>query len=177
MLKTFCTDAGCYFDACGTSLAPSAATVAGGFRVGVAPPAASEKPARALATHGSWSAVAFEGSTLILDEFGDGSCFAIVVYCSGSVSLMLSSPNWRLKQGREFAVKADIDGQVFSCGGWAAKNHVVELDDVDKSLLQALYKGREARIIIEDDVFEINTLQDAALTIDDAAKYLKTASL
>jgi len=168
--------AACYFGECGASVSTSAAPAVQPSRVSLAPPAASAKLGHAFATHGSWSAMELQGSTLIMDQFTDGARLAIVAYHSGSISLMLSHPDWHFKEGQEFNVKADIDGHVFSGSGTAGKEDVVELENVEKGFLQALYKGSKAKITIDDNVFEITSLPDAALTIDDVMTYLKSAS-
>jgi len=169
--------AACYFGECGAGATASTAPATQPSRVSLAQPEASAKPGRILATHGSWSAEVHQGSTVIMDQFTDGSRLAIIAYPNGSVSLVLRSPDWHFKPGQEFDVKADVDGHIFSGSGTAGKEDVVELENVEKDFLQALYKGGKAKITIQGDVFEIDTLPDAALTIDDAMTYLKNASL
>jgi hypothetical protein len=151
----------CYFGECSASTAPSAP---------------SQSKARLLSKHGSWSAVLIGQGAMIVDEFANGSKFAILAYPEGKFGLLLTHPEWRLQRGQQVEMSIRIDGEVYKGKAVANEGGMLEVDGISKALLTALYRGQQGRIEIADYRFDMTNLADAAAAIDDVIAHLKTAS-
>ena len=161
--------AACYFGECG---AGTAAPVTNGSRVSGAAP---EKQPVTFASHSSWSAVAAgDGTIIIMDEFHDGSKFAIVD-AGEKVGLLMTNPAWHLGSGNRYTMKISIDGKAFSATVPALDDTTLGLEDIEADFIATFYHGRAARIEIGQYSADILSLPDAASTIDDAVRYKKTA--
>ncbi|WP_395714224.1 hypothetical protein [Reyranella sp.] len=160
----------CYFGECRTSTRPSAQ----------ATPAPAPTPAstqsKLIAKRGSWSAVLVGEGAMIIDEFANGSKFAIVTYPEGKFGLMLMHPDWRLKAGQRAEMSVKIDGETYKGTAVANDKGILEVDGCSKDMLKALYRGRQGRIEVGDYSFTMTNLADAKSVIDAVLEHLKMAS-
>lgn len=154
----------CYFGECRASTGPSAQTA----------PAPTQS--RVIAKSGSWSVTLVGQGAMVVDEFANGSKFAILTYPDGKLSLLLTHPDWRLKQGQRAEMSIRIDGEVFKGTAVANEHGLLEVDGASKDLLKALYNGRKGRIEVGDYSFDMTNLADAAAVIDKAVAHLQSAS-
>lgn len=155
----------CYFGECSassTSIAPSSTS--------------TQSKARLLAKHGSWSAVLVGQGAMVVDEFANGSKFAILTYPGGKFGLLLTHPEWRLPRGQRAEMTIRIDGDVYKGNAVANENGMLEVDGPSKALLTALYRGQKGQISVGDYRFDMTNLADAAAAIDAVIAHLKTAS-
>jgi len=159
----------CYFGECRASNGPSA-------QPAPAPAPAPKTQSRVVAKSGSWSATLVGDGAMIVDEFANGSKFAILAYPEGKLSLLLTHPDWRLKQGQRAEMAIRIDGEVFKGTAVADQYGMLEVDGASKDLLKALYNGRKGRIEVGDYSFDMTNLADAAAVIDKAVAHLRSAS-
>jgi hypothetical protein len=113
---------------------------------------------------------------MIVDEFANGSKFAILAYPEGKFGLLLTHPEWRLQRGQQVEMSIRIDGEVYKGKAVANEGGMLEVDGISKTLLTALYRGQQGRIEIADYRFDMTNLADAAAAIDDVIAHLKTAS-
>ena len=156
----------CYFGECRASTGPS-----------VQPkPAPASTQSRLIAKRGSWSAVLVGEGAMIIDEFANGSKFAIVAYPEGKFGLMLMHPEWRLKAGHRAEMSVKIDGEVYKGTAIANGKGILEVEGASKDMLKALYRGRQGRIEVGDYSFTMTNLADAKAVIDAVLAHLKTAS-
>jgi hypothetical protein len=88
----------CYFDECRVATTPTA----------VAPSVRPE--IHVVAAHGSWKAVKVGSGVAIIDEFGNGAKLMVLIAPNGKLGLLLSHPDWRLKQGQQAEMTIRIDG-------------------------------------------------------------------
>lgn len=156
----------CYFGECRAST---------GQNVQPAPAPASTK-SRVVARSGSWSVTLVGDGAMIVDEFANGSKFAILTYPEGKLGLLLTHPDWRLKQGQRAEMSIRIDGEVFKGTAVADEHGMLEVDGASKDLLKALYNGRQGRIEVGGYSFDMTNLADAAAVIDKAVAHLQAAS-
>mgnify|MGYP000325928806 CR=1 FL=1 len=91
-------------------------------------------------------------------------------------ALLLTHPDWRLKQGQRAEMSIRIDGEVFKGTAVANEHGLLEVDGASKDLLKALYNGRKGRIEVGDYSFDMTNLADAAAVIDKAVAHLQSAS-
>ncbi|MFO1159430.1 MAG: hypothetical protein U1E60_11370 [Reyranellaceae bacterium] len=134
-----------------------------------------QSKARTVSKHGSWTAVVFGSGAMIVDEFANGSKFAILAYPGGKLGLLLTHPDWRLKAGQRAGISVKVDGEVFKGTAVANEQGLLEVDGVAKDLLKAIYRGRKGRIEVGDYSFDMTNLADAAAVIDDAAAHLQAS--
>ncbi|MGE0577049.1 MAG: hypothetical protein AB7F22_26740 [Reyranella sp.] len=156
----------CYFGECRTSTGPS---------VRPAPTPASTQ-SKLVARRGSWSAVLVGERAMIIDEFANGSKFAIVAHPEGKFGLMLMHPEWRLRAGQRAEMSVTIDGEVYKGTAVADDRGILEVDGCSKEMLQKLYRGREGRIEVGNYSFTMTNLGDAKAVIDAVLAHLKVAS-
>ena len=160
----------CYFGECRASTGPSAQPT----------PAPTPTPAstqsKLIAKRGSWSAVLVGEGAMIIDEFANGSKFAIVAYPEGKFGLMLMHPEWRLKAGQRAEMSVKIDGETYKGTAVANDKGILEVDGCSKDMLKALYRGRQGRIEVGDYSFTMTNLGDAKAVIDAVLAHLKTAA-
>ena len=154
----------CYFGECRASTAPAA------------PSAPASTKSRVIAKSGSWSVTLVGQGAMIVDEFANGSKFAILAYPEGKLGLLLTHPDWRLKRGQRAEMSIRIDGELFEGTAVANEHGMLEVDGVAKDLLKALYNGRKGRIEVGDYSFDMTNLADAAAVIDKAVAHLQSAS-
>jgi hypothetical protein len=154
----------CYFGECRASTGPATR------------PAPASTQSRVIAKSGSWSAVLVGEGAMIIDQFANGSRFAIVAYPEGKFGLMLMHPEWRLKAGYRAEMTVKIDGEVYKGVAVANDKGVLEVDGASKEMLKALYRGRQGRIEVGDYSFTMTNLADAKAVIDAVLTHLKTAS-
>jgi hypothetical protein len=154
----------CYFGECRVATAPTAR----------APSAQPE--VRVVAAHGSWKAVKVGSSVAIIDEFGNGAKLIVLIGSSGKLGLMLSHPDWRLKQGQQAEMTIRIDGSSFKGTVVANENGMLEANDLNSAFLKRLHSGRSGMIEVGGYSFEMTNLADAAAAMDGYLRYLKTAS-
>ena len=152
----------CYFGECRAQAAPATA------------PASTQS--RVIAKRGSWSAVLVGDGAMIIDEFANGSKFAIVAHPEGKFSLMLMHPEWRLKAGQQAAMLVKIDGEVYKGTAVANDKGILEVEGASREMLQRLYRGRQGRIEVGDYSFTMTNLADAKAVIDAVLAHLKMAS-
>ena len=158
----------CYFGECRTSTGPSAQ---------VAPaPAPASTQSKLIAKRGGWSAVLVGEGAMIIDEFANGSKFAIVAYPEGKFGLMLMHPEWRLKAGQRAEMSVKIDGETYKGIAVANDKGPLEVDGCSKDMLKALYRGRQGRIEVGDYSFTMTNLADAKSVIDAVLAHLNMAS-
>lgn len=158
----------CYFGECRASTGPSA-------QPAPAPTPASTQ-SKVIARRGSWSAVLVGEGAMIIDEFANGSKFAIVAYPEGKFGLMLTHPEWRLKAGQRAEMSVKIDGETYKGTAVANDKGILEVDGCSKEMLKALYGGRQGRIEVGDYSFTMTNLSDAKSVIDAVLAHLKTGS-
>jgi len=154
----------CYFGECRASTGPSTQ------------PAPTTNPSRLIAKRGSWSAHLVGQSAVIVDEFNNGARFAIVAHADGRFGLMLSHPEWRLKQGQRASMKVTIDGETFQGTAVANGHGMLEIPDASKDMLKTLFRGRQGRIEVGDYSFDMTNLADATAVAQAAVKHLETAA-
>lgn len=162
----------CYFGECRTSTGPSA-------QAAPAPapaPTLASTQSKLIARRGSWSAVMVGEGAMIIDEFANGSKFAIVAYPEGKFGLMLMHPEWRLKAGQRAEMSVTIDGETYKGTAVANDKGILEVDGCSKEMLQKLYRGRQGRIEVGDYSFTMTNLTDAKSVIDAVLAHLKMAS-
>ncbi|MFO1084127.1 MAG: hypothetical protein U1E21_06175 [Reyranellaceae bacterium] len=152
----------CYFGECRAQATPATAP--------------TTTQSRVIAKRGSWSAVLVGEGAMIIDEFANGSRFAIVAHPEGKFGLMLMHPEWRLKAGQQAEMSVKIDGEVYKGTAVANDKGILEVDGCSKDMLKALYRGRQGRIEVGDYSFTMTNLADAAAVIDAVLTHLKTAS-
>ncbi|MFO1159420.1 MAG: hypothetical protein U1E60_11320 [Reyranellaceae bacterium] len=153
----------CYFGECRTSTAQ-------------VQPAPASTGSKVIAKRGSWSAQLVGEGVMIVDEFANGSKFAIVTYPQGRFGLLLTHPDWRLKAGQRAEMSVKIDGEAYKGTAVVNEHGMLEVESASKELLQALYRGRQGRIEVGDYSFTMTNLADAAAVIDAVVSHLKTAS-
>jgi len=158
----------CYFGECRASTGPSTQSAP-------APTPASTQ-SKVIARRGSWSAVLVGEGAMIIDEFANGSKFAIVAYPEGKFGLMLTHPEWRLKAGQRAEMSVKIDGETYKGTAVANDKGILEVDGCSKEMLKALYGGRQGRIEVGDYSFTMTNLADAKSVIDAVLAHLKTGS-
>lgn len=158
----------CYFGECRTSTGP-------GTQAAPAPTPASTQ-SKLIAKRGSWSAVLVGEGAMIIDEFANGSKFAIVAYPEGKFGLMLMHPEWRLKAGQRAEMSVKIDGETYKGTAVANDKGILEVDGCSKDMLKALYRGRQGRIEVADYSFTMTNLADAKSVIDAVLAHLNMAS-
>jgi len=154
----------CYFGECRETAAPAA------------PARSAPSPeARMVAKQGEWTALAIGSASMIVADFQDGSKFAVVIGASEKPVVFLSAPNWRLKAGQKAAIKMQIDGETYE--GTAVATELGNLQiSVDEDFLQALYRGRSAKIEVFRESFTLVNLADAAAVMDGMIHYRQTAA-
>jgi hypothetical protein len=155
----------CYFGECRSSTTPAAA-----------PAQSRPAEARTLLQQGSWKAVAVGKGAMIVDEFNNGAKFAVLFYPDGKLGLMLSQPNWEFKPGQEVQMTFEVDGEGFRGAATVDEKGMLEVDGVNKRVLETLYRGRSALINAGGYRFEMSKLADAAAVIDAVVQYQQTAS-
>jgi len=155
---------------------PAATQTAGASPAHFEPSSDPESQARTISTHGSWTAVCIGRMLLVIDEFEDGSHFAIVDRADGKFGLVLSSPRWHLTKGMRLRMTINIDGRVFSGDVQVISETMLALDDVGKEFVVALYGGQRATIEVGQYSAEVTQLADAAAAIDDAVRYQVAAA-
>lgn len=148
----------CYFGECRNSTTSAAL------------PSRSEEP-RVLVRQGSWTAVAIGKGAMIVDEFDNGSKFAVLFYPDGKLGLMISHPNWEFKPGQEVQMTFEVDGDGFRGTATINAKGMLEVDGVNKRVLETLYRGRKALINVGGYRFEMTKLADAAAAIDALMQY------
>lgn len=153
----------CYFGECQASTGPSTQS------------APSTTQSQLIAKRGSWSAHLVGESAVIVDEFDNGARFAIVAHADGRFGLVLTDPEWRLKQGQRASIKVTIDGEAYQGTAVANGQGMLEIPDASKDMLKALFRGRQGRIEVGDDRYNMNNLADATAVAQAAVKHLKTA--
>lgn len=158
----------CYFGECRPSTGPGVQTTPA--------PAPVSTQSKLIAKHGSWSALLVGNGAMIVDEFANGSKFAILAYPEGKFGLMLTHPEWRLKAGQRAEMSVTIDGEVYKGTAVANDKGILEVDACSKEMLKALYKGRQGRIEVGGYSFTMTNLADAAAVIDAVLKHLNSAS-
>ena len=154
----------CYFGECRASTGPSAQ------------PAPSTTQSRLIARRGSWSAHLVGEQAVIVDEFNNGARFAIVAHANGRFDLVLTHPEWRLKQGQRASIKVTIDGDGYQGTAVANGHSMLEVANASQDMLRALFRGRQGRIEVGDYGFDMTNLADATAVAQAAVKHLKTAS-
>jgi len=152
----------CYFGECRASATPG--------------PTPQSKASQVVSKRGSWSSVLLGDGAMIVDEFQNGSKFAIVVYPSGKFSLMLMHPEWHLQKGQEVEMTIRIDGEGYKGKAVATERNVLTVDGVSKDFLKTLYNGRQGRIEVPKYSFDMTNLADAAAVINDTLARLKTGA-
>lgn len=160
----------CYFGECRASTGPSAQPTP------VPAPTPASTQSKLIAKRGSWSAVLVGEGAMIIDEFANGSKFAIVAYPEGKFGLMLMHPEWRLKAGQRAEMSVKIDGETYKGTAVANDKGILEVDGCSKDMLKALYRGRQGRIEVGDYSFTMTNLADAKSVIDAVLAHLKMAS-
>jgi hypothetical protein len=160
----------CYFGECAPGAAPQVPAQP------AAQPSQSgsgcQDSAQTISEHGSWKAVASCSMIMIVDEFDDGSKFAIVD-TGGKVGIVLKNPHWHLSTGKRFVVTISVDGHEFSAMVPALDSTMIGLEDVSMDFVKALYRGHKARIQVGQESFTMTRLADAAAALDDAIRYQK----
>ena len=160
----------CYFGECRTSTGPSAQPTP------VPAPTPASTQSKLIAKRGSWSAVLVGEGAMIIDEFANGSKFAIVAYPEGKFGLMLMHPEWRLKAGQRAEMSVKIDGETYKGTAVANDKGILEVDGCSKDMLKALYRGRQGRIEVGDYSFTMTNLADAKSVIDAVLAHLQASS-
>jgi hypothetical protein len=155
----------CYFGECRSSTTPAALPA----------PSRPEEP-RVVARQGSWTAVAVGKGAMIVDEFTNGAKFAVLIYPDGKLGLRLSQPNWEFKPGQEVQMTFEVDGDGFRGTATVNEKGMLEVEGVNKRVLETLYRGRRALINAGGYRFEMSKLADAAAVIDAVVQYQQTAS-
>jgi hypothetical protein len=156
----------CYFGECVPNVAPGS--------TGATP---SEPSYRVLVgRHGSWTAVVNGQIEMIVDEFNDGSTFAVATG-SGTSALLMNSPKLSLADGQTVHVAITVDGRVFSDTAKALNSTTLVLDDKlhMPDFLRGLYNGHRAHIEAGSYVADMLQLADAKAAIDDIAAYVQTS--
>jgi hypothetical protein len=153
----------CYFGECGDGIAPRTPVVAPA-------PESQDSQVEKISEHGSWKAFASGRMVMVVDEFEDGSKFAIVSSGRGKVTLVLSNPHWHLQKGSRTRMTITVDGQAYAATVTAINETMLTLDDVSKEFLQAFYHGDRAQIRVGDFRAEMQSLPDAQRVIDDAER-------
>ena len=154
----------CYFGECRASTAPAA------------PSAPASTKSRVIAKSGSWSVTLVGQGAMIVDEFANGSKFAILAYPEGKFGLMLMHPEWRLRAGQRAEMSVTIDGEVYKGTAVANDKGILEVEGASREMLQRLYRGRQGRIEVGDYSFTMTNLADAKAVIDAVLAHLKMAS-
>lgn len=157
----------CYFGECRASTGPSARP---------APATTASTQSKLIARRGSWSAVMIGEGAMIVDEFANGSKFAILAYPEGKFGLMLMHPEWRLRAGQRAEMSVTIDGEVYKGTAVANDKGILEVEGASREMLQRLYRGRQGRIEVGDYSFTMTNLADAKAVIDAVLAHLKMAS-
>ena len=160
----------CYFGECRASTGPSARPAQ------PAAPTTVSTQSKLIARRGSWSAVMIGEGAMIVDEFANGSKFAILAYPEGKFGLMLMHPEWRLKAGQRAEMSVTIDGEVYKGTAVANDKGILEVEGASREMLQRLYRGRQGRIEVGDYSFTMTNLADAKAVIDAVLAHLKMAS-
>lgn len=158
----------CYFGECRPSTGPSAQTTPA--------PAPVSTQSKLIAKRGSWSALMIGDGAMVVDEFANGSKFAILAHPDGKFGLMLMHPEWRLKPGQRAEMTVKIDGEVYKGTAVANDKGILEVDGCSKEMVKALYDGRQGRIEVGDYSFTMTNLADAKAVFDAVLAHLKTAS-
>lgn len=148
----------------------------GECRASATPAPAPQSKATQVSKRGSWSSVLVGEGAMIIDEFQNGSRFAILVYPSGQFGLMLMHPEWQLEKGQEVEMTIRIDGEGYKGKAVATERNVLTVDGVSKDLLKTLYRGRQGRIEVPNYSFDMTNLADAAAVINDTMARLKTSA-
>lgn len=146
----------CYFGECRPSTNQSAK----------AQPAPASTQSKVIAKSGSWSLTRVGDGAMIVNQFNNGSKFAILVYPEGKLSLLLTHPDWRLQKGQKAQMSVTIDGEVYKGTAVADDYGMLEVDGASKDLLKALYNGRKGRIEVGNYSFDMTNLADVAAVID-----------
>ena len=153
----------CYFGECRVSTGPSAQ------------PAPSATRSQLIAKRSSLSAHLVGEQAVIVDEFNNGARFAIVARADGRFGLVLTHPEWRLKQGQRASIKVTIDGDAYQGTAVVNGHGMLEVADASKDMLKALFRGRQGRIEVGDYSFDMTNLADATAVTQAAVKHLETA--
>ena len=99
-----------------------------------------------------------------------------MAHADGRFDLVLTHPEWRLKQGQRAAMKVTIDGEAYQGTAVANGQGMLEVADASKDMLKALFRGRQGRIEVGDYSFDMTNLGDATAVAQAAVKHLKTAN-
>jgi len=163
----------CYLGECTTAMPADTTPSMNGSRVSFSPSPAQQKPVK-VAEHNSWSAFAYNDQMFIMDEFNDGSKFAIVE-AGEKVGVQMANLSWHLVPGQSYKMKITIDGRVFSGTVPVMDKTTLGYEDVPSDFIAAFCNGHTAHIEIEQ-LFsgDIQSLPDAKATVEDAFLYEKT---
>jgi hypothetical protein len=130
-----------------------------------------------LPGHGSWTGGIAPGErTFIVDNFEDGSAFAIGDDGQGKIALTIARSSWQMRPGQTFGMKIDIDDWTFRGTVAAIDEQTLRLDDVRPDFVTALMQGEKGSIQVKDFSAEMSNLRDAAMTILDVARMQKTSA-
>jgi hypothetical protein len=134
-------------------------------------------PAKAQSTAaakkiGVWEVGSVDGKRYVAQRFDDGAVFMMAKVDGGFV-LLFTNPDWKLTEGQQFPVKADIDGKVFE-GNAKALDRTSVAVRVDATFMKAIYRGEGAVITVVKDRWNLD-LTDAAKALE-AVGGIETAS-